>query len=221
MRVRILHRAVLAGCALGVAVHAWGFPGFARQTKAACAACHANPAGGAELTLAGKTFKVDRKKAPTAPAAGADYVGINRCRMCHLQQFKSWQDTRHASALATLETAPDSAVAAMAGKLKVVPKGKPSESNDCVVCHVTGFRLPGGYPAADSARTAAVANVTCEACHGPGGRHVSAPLAEKKKFINRNVTANLCIQCHTPVITPKFDFEEFKKRGVHWIKASG
>jgi hypothetical protein len=222
MRVKILHRGVLAVCALlVVAVHAWSFPGYARQTKAACAACHVNPAGGSEFTEAGKAFKTDKTKAAAAKAAGADYVGINKCRMCHLKEYKSWQETKHANALAALKTAPDTTVAAMASKLHVELKGKPSESDDCVICHVTGFHLPGGYPAADSAKTAAVTNVTCEACHGPGSKHVSAPLAEKKKLINRNVTANLCTQCHTPVITPKFNFEEFKKRGVHVVKASG
>ena len=108
----------------------------------------------------------------------------------------------------------------MAARLKVELKGKASENEACIVCHVTGFKLAGGYPAADSARTAAVTHVACEACHGPGGKHVAASMAEKKKLINRAVTANLCTQCHTAVISPKFNFEEFKKVGVHAIKAS-
>jgi hypothetical protein len=109
----------------------------------------------------------------------------------------------------------------MAAKLKVELKGPAAENDACVVCHVTGFRLAGGFPAADSAKNAALGAVGCESCHGPGGKHVLAALAEKKKTINRSVTEKLCVQCHTPVISPKFDFEDAKKRGVHRLKSDG
>jgi len=220
MRVKMHYRGILVtGIVLAWAAHAWAFPESARQTKAACASCHANPAGGAALTAAGKEFK-EEKKAPEVKAAGADYVGINKCKMCHPTEFKSWQTTKHATAFAMLKSAPDTAIAAMAANLKVDLKGAASENDACVTCHVTGFHLPGGYPAADSAKTAAVTNVACEACHGPGSKHVTAPMAEKKKTINRNVTANLCMQCHVAATSPTFNFEEFKKRGTHAMKAS-
>jgi len=44
-------------------------------------------------------------------------------------------------------------------------------------------------------------------------------MAEKKKFISRAVSANMCKQCHTPAMTPNFNYEEFVKKGVHPIKA--
>jgi hypothetical protein len=85
---------------------------------------------------------------------------------------------------------------------------------------VTGYQLAGGYPAADSVKSAALSGVTCENCHGPGSLHVAAPAAEKKKFTNKSASAAMCMQCHTPVATPGFKYEEFVKRGVHVVPAA-
>lgn len=207
---------MVVGFALVLAIQAWAYPEAARQTKAACAACHVNPAGGAALSDAGKAFKAE-KKAPDTKVAGAEYVGPNKCRMCHLKEHKSWGETRHAKAFAMLKTAPDSTVAKVAKMMGVELKGPAAQSDACVVCHVTGFKLPGGYPAADSVKNVSLMAVSCESCHGPGGKHVAATMADKKKMIDRAVTANMCTQCHTPAFSPKFNFEEFKKKGVHAV----
>jgi cytochrome c554/c'-like protein len=203
---------------LSLAIHAWAFPQYARDSKLACVTCHTNPAGGASLKPAGTAFKADMTKAPAADTAkAADYVGINKCKMCHMKQYKAWQETKHAGALAGLQKADAKATADMAAKLKVEVAGSPAKADGCVGCHVTGFHLAGGYPAADSTKTAAVSNVTCESCHGPGSLHVAAPMAEKKKFINRAVTAHLCTQCHTAATSPAFKFDDYVKRGVHQV----
>jgi hypothetical protein len=212
--------ALMTATTLILAVRAWPFPEFARQTKAACAACHASPAGGAELSAAGTAFMKDHKKGPKEAVSGADYVGDNRCQSCHLEQHASWNETRHAHALENLKSAPDSAVAKMASALKIKLKGPAAENDACVACHVTGFKLSGGYPNPDSLRNAGVARVSCESCHGPGSRHVTAPIAMKKKFINGRVSESTCRQCHTAATSPKFAFEDYKKRGVHVLKAS-
>jgi hypothetical protein len=204
-----------------LAVHAWAFPEFARQSKLACAACHSNPAGGADLSDAGKVYKADMTKAPAAAAAkAAEYVGVNKCKMCHLKQYKAWRETKHSNALVNLQKADAKAAGDMAARLKVELKGPAAQNDACVTCHVTAFHLAGGYPAADSAKTAAVSNVTCESCHGPGSLHVAAAMADKKKSINKAVTANMCMQCHTPAMSPAFKFEEYAKRGVHVVAAA-
>ena len=197
---------------------AWGFPAFARQTKAACEACHANPAGGVELTAVGKAFKEDHKAAVPTDAKANEYVGSAKCRMCHSKQHKAWMATPHASAWKALAGADEKKVAEMAAKGKIEAKAPATESDACVTCHVTGFHLAGGFPAADSTKNAALENVTCEACHGPGSRHVAASMADKKKMINVP-GEKLCRQCHTPEFSPKFNFEEFKKR-VHPAEAA-
>ena len=211
-----------AGIGLSLALHAWAYPEFARQSKLACVTCHANPAGGADFTDAGKAYKADMTKAPAAAAVkAAEYVGVNKCKMCHLKQYKAWQETKHASALVFLQKADAKAAADMAARLKVELKGPAAQNDACVTCHVTGFKLAGGYPAADSAKTAGVSNVTCESCHGPGSLHVAAAMADKKKLINKAVTANMCTQCHTAVMSPAFKFEEYKLRGVHAVAKTG
>ena len=195
------------------------FPDVARETKAACAACHVNPAGGSGLTDAGTAWKTD-KKAPETAVAGAKYVGAAKCKMCHMKEYTSWKTTKHADAMTTLATAPDSSKAKMAAALKVELTGPADKDATCLRCHTTGFQMTGGYPAADSAATAAVAMVSCESCHGPGSQHISAKMAEKKNFINRNVTAAMCTQCHTAEMSPAFNFDEYKAKGLHVMKAA-
>jgi hypothetical protein len=204
--------------ALGLAAQAWAFPSITMKTKAACAACHVSPAGGAELTAAGKAYGAE-KKVPEAKVAGAEYVGSKKCMMCHPKQHKSWAETAHAKAFTNLKAATGEPVAAFAKAMGVELKGKAAESDACVGCHVTGFKMAGGYPAADSTKNVALAAVGCEGCHGPGSKHVTAPMAEKKKAIYGTVSAKMCMDCHTAAASPKFDYAEFKKKGVHAVAA--
>jgi hypothetical protein len=202
-----------------VAYQAWAYPGFARKTKAACASCHINPAGGPGLSDAGKAYLADASKVPAA-GAGAEYVGANKCRMCHMKEHKAWMVTGHPKAMELLKGAPDSTVAKFAARLKTEVTGPADKADACLTCHVTGFKLPGGYPAADSTKNANLAFMGCEGCHGPGSKHIAAPLADKKKFISREVPEKLCVQCHTPAMSPKWDFADYKKRGVHIVPAA-
>jgi hypothetical protein len=194
---------------------AFAYPQFARENKLACAACHANPAGGAALTEGGTAFKADHAKLPKSDAASIDYVGVNKCKMCHLSQYKVWQASKHANSFAALTSGPAETKAAMAKALGIELPADPSKDDRCVACHVTGFQLAGGYPAADSVKTAGVMNVSCENCHGPGGKHVSVPTPEKKKWINRDNGAAFCQTCHTTATSPNFKFAEFHAKIVH------
>jgi hypothetical protein len=49
---------------------------------------------------------------------------------------------------------------------------------------------------------------------------LSAAKAEKKKFIYKDVSARMCTQCHTPTMTPAFNYDEMMKKGVHPKKAA-
>ena len=207
-------RIVVPALGLLIAAQLWAFPQFARDTKAACAACHANVAGGADLTDAGKAYKADKTAPTAAPAKTADYVGNTKCKMCHMKEHKAWSATSHAKALANLQAADTAKANAVSRATGIAINGSAAKTDGCVGCHVTGFQLAGGYPAADSVKTAAVSMVSCESCHGPGSAHVAAPAAERKKFINTGVSANMCTQCHTAQTSPKFNFEEYAKK-VH------
>ena len=165
---------VIGLCAIVVAQRAQAFPAHARESKAACAACHMNVAGGPDLTEIGKKYKADSTTAIPTDVKGADYVGNNKCKMCHSKQFKAWQLTKHANAWVGLQKADAHFAHELAEKLNIKLEGNPVTVDACVTCHVTGFHLPGGYPGADSVKTAALINVTCENCHGPGSMHIAA-----------------------------------------------
>ena len=208
----------------GLATHqVWAYPSVARTTKAACAACHTSVAGGAALTDAGKAYKADHTKLPAGDVKGAEYIGANKCKMCHIKEYKSWAETKHAHAYEALAAAKAEDVKAIAEKLKIELTGSADKTDACVDCHVTGFHLAGGYPAADdSTKNANLALMGCEGCHGPGSIHASkdTPKEKKHEFINKGVTENMCKSCHVPEMSPKFDFAEYKAKGVHAIAAA-
>jgi hypothetical protein len=123
---------------------------------------------------------------PNKEGLRAKYIGSDRCADCHAHAFATWQKTPHGHATETLE------------KLK-----HPSNRNwdpECMMCHTTGFKHPGGYndpidlanwPPAAGQRPDAKAlakhnngtkpdhvglrGVGCESCHGPGSEHVKNP----------------------------------------------
>lgn len=217
---RTTTRLGLAILLLAAAGSAWAFPRFARLTQKNCATCHTSVAGGEDLTGAGKAFKADNTKAPSADVEGATYVSNNKCKMCHITEYKSWQTTPHAKALDVLKSANAAKTAEMAERLGVKVEGAASESPACLACHVAGHALVGGYPAADSLKTAGLSGVTCESCHGPGSKHVAAAKAAKKSAINGKVSEKFCRECHTPAMSPKFEFAVYSAKGLHAKKAA-
>jgi hypothetical protein len=217
LKSRLIGLAAIA-ILIGTAGSAWAFPQFAMSTKASCNTCHSNPAGGAALNDAGKAYKADNTKAPTAAADGAAYVGT-KCKMCHSKEYKAWQDTPHSKSLLALKTSTPEKIAEMAKRLGVELKGPADKDDRCLACHVTGFHLDGGFPAADSTKSAALSSVACEMCHGPGSKHVAAAKADKKANINGAVGEAMCRSCHTKEMSPDFDFAKFKAKGVHAVPA--
>lgn len=120
---------------------------------------------------------------------GNFYVGVSRCRLCHMPAYNFWKKTRHARAYPTL-----------------VKKGKQFDL-DCIGCHVVGWQKPGGLY--DIKNPQRLANVQCENCHSYGGLHASTG---DKKRIHRNVTAKTCTTCHQGTHDPKFNFHKKVQR---------
>ena len=123
--------------------------------------------------------------AASAPQ-GAKYVGSEACRGCHSHMYGTWIETSHSKAFS-----------ALVGAEQKDPK--------CVKCHVTGFGQPGGFVDMDT--TAAMQNVGCESCHGPGSAHVDAVKNRVRgqpwdTSINR-MPDNTCVQCHNTHINWK------------------
>lgn len=135
---------------------------------------------------------MDAQPAPaTQPVAHeSPYVGASACAQCHDAQYKIWEKTGHAHAMATLE------------------RKSQQFDNECVRCHVVGFNN-GGFQTLIS--TPQLANVQCEACHGPGRAHISAPA----KGFGFMPTPTGCVQCHTKENSPDFNFATYWPKIQH------
>jgi len=116
----------------------------------------------------------------TSDAARDHFLGATVCARCHATEFAQWQATRHARAWQSLVDA------------------KAGERPECLSCHVTGARAPGGFRAAeDSTKTG---GVQCEMCHGMGSQHDAYPVRA------RRITAATCGRCHDDANDAGFDY---------------
>ncbi len=91
---------------------------------------------------------------------------------------------------------------AHAKSIKVLEAKAEADNEECLACHTTGL----GTNASEKA-------VSCESCHGPGGDHVAA--GGDASTIEKINDESLCLKCHTDEWSPDFDFEEYKKTGIH------
>lgn len=164
---------------------------------------------------------------------GAKYVGAKKCKMCHMKQYKSWAKTKMAK---TFEVLKPGVSAEAKTKLKFDPQKDYTKDPKCLVCHTTGFNLPGGYkiPKKGDSKAAAQAKLnegtTCEACHGPGSKYL--PLHKKimsrKKYTFETLHQagqiraddSSCTPCHnrrnpTAGADFHFDYEKYKGEDTH------
>lgn len=123
----------------------------------------------------------------TADEVENTYVGDNAksCKMCHKAQVEAWLEWPMAS-----------------GWDKLSDEEKLSE--DCISCHVTGYGEPGGFVSEEE--TPGLVGIQCEACHGPAGLHMKAPITDKDA---RNATVSPpdeanCLKCHIEEGNPNF-----------------
>jgi hypothetical protein len=128
----------------------------------------------------------------TAPPPDiAPFVGAPGCQSCHEEAFKTWQASKHAHAIATLE------------------RLKRDFTVACVTCHVTGSGADfGGF--VNPRATSQLVNVQCEACHGPGQPHLDDPASPYGP-----VKKELCRSCHSPATDPSFEYDKRWKTIAH------
>jgi hypothetical protein len=142
--------------------------------------------------------EINRKEAPLvdvkkmmAMYEGAAYVQSGACKDCHAEEYRIWEESKHAHAFRILEE-------------------KHQDYNpECVGCHTTGFRRPTGYVNAKS--TPDLMNVQCESCHGPGKGH---PETVGKGYGAANL--DTCRPCHTAENSPDFDPTAYMVKIRHW-----
>ena len=126
----------------------------------------------------------------------AEYVGAQACRDCHNEQYETWGKTVHASIYKS-----EQAMAAPAEEM---------------FRYNTGVGASGGYP------ELGLEGVQCEACHGPGERHVNEPDVKDKGYIislggkcSSCVVEQICRGCHTFEFDPEFNFEKQIEKVQH------
>lgn len=155
-------------------------------------------------------------------AVRAQYVGASRCRVCHLPQAKSWQETRMAKAFELLK--PGVAAEAKTAH-KLDPAKDYTKDGTCLACHTTGYGQPGGFVSLE--KTPNLAGIQCEACHGPGQDYLKpGKMTLQNKDYKRAVLVAagmevpsevMCRKCHnekSPFYQP-FDYEARKRQGTH------
>lgn len=116
--------------------------------------------------------------------AATTYVGADKCKMCHMEKFKTWSATGMSKAWDRIKDAED--------------------KEKCYSCHTTGYGRPGGFVSLE--KTPNLLGVQCETCHGPGGAHLALGIANKdpqarKSTINKNIQD--CRTCHSPHVPDK------------------
>jgi hypothetical protein len=133
---------------------------------------------------------------PKAIASGVvahDYVGAERCRSCHVEEYEIWSKGPHAGALGALGE---------------------HERKDarCKQCHTM---VPSDVDPS-------LEGIQCETCHGPGKWYSvdwsmrDAELRELQGFTK--VDSKTCTRCHTdstPSIEP-FVYEKKLEKIRHW-----
>ena len=115
----------------------------------------------------------------------SDFVTSQACATCHADAFQVWESSAHAHAI------------------DILIRERKQFDTQCVICHVTGSGQPGGFE--DLYRTAHLANVQCEACHGQGREHSRQPTVFKMEPLG----PNSCVTCHNRSNSPEFEFVSY------------
>jgi hypothetical protein len=129
--------------------------------------------------------------AKVEPAVESDFITSVNCAPCHQAAFDVWSKSKHAHAI------------------EILVKEKKQFDTSCVVCHVTGSGKPGGF--LDLYRTAQLANVQCEVCHGAGREHRLNPGSAKAA----KAGIETCVVCHTKSNSPEFEFASYWEKIKH------
>jgi cytochrome c2 len=135
-----------------------------------------------------------------AEAKKPTYVGSKACKTCHQGEkngkiFEQWSESKHANAMARLDSA----------------KGETKDPK-CLKCHTVGYGAGGFGEAGKEALD--LAGVGCESCHGPGSEYKAMKVM---KDHDASIAAGLwvpeektCTACHNAE-SPTFKGFNFKE----------
>ena len=148
----------------------------------------------------------------TMLAKDITFVGSKKCGMCHKKdsagkQLKIWQDSKHANAFKTLQSA----------KADSIAKGKAVEDPNCLKCHATGYDLDAKMLGKDFKIEQ---GIQCETCHGAGSGykskktmkdHAKSVAVGMVEYKDQKAVEAQCVTCHNDK-SPTFKAFDFEKR---------
>lgn len=140
------------------------------------------------------------------------FIGVKACSACHKGEkgkmiYEQWLSTKHAEAYKTLLGQKSKDIAR-----KIGLKQEPSEADECLVCHATGY-MENEIRQASAKKEE---GVTCEACHGAGSLYKSKhgkDKAEEGKKLGLALSDNdpkVCARCHNKKSPTYVEFD-YKK----------
>ena len=118
------------------------------------------------------------------------FAGETVCKTCHPLAHEKWSTSRHGKAYETLR------------------KINKAFDPECLICHVVGYNTPGGF--ISELDTPDLKNVQCEVCHGPGKKHISAPMPGFGMKARK-----ACKKCHVKNHSPRFNFNKYWPKIKH------
>jgi len=156
------------------------------------------------------------------------YVGVKKCKMCHIKEYKSWKKTEMATSFENLKPGVKAEAKKKAG---LDPQKDYTHDPKCLKCHTTGYGKPGGFKSIEE--TPKLAGVQCEECHGPGSEYRKVMRNRKFKMgeakaaglIIPSENEKVCLECHggespfNEKLDPKYKFnfkERLKKTHKHY-----
>jgi len=129
-----------------------------------------------------------QEKSPSS--AASEYASSAACSKCHLAQYIKWNSSDHARATGVLVN-------------------KPADFDaSCLACHASGHQKGAAAPS----QWAAMQNVHCEQCHGPGKDHIANPTKAYSRVADMRTG---CTGCHTPETSPSFDLKTYWEKIKH------
>lgn len=126
-----------------------------------------------------------------------EFIGSDRCRICHEKAYALWSQSPHAKAQARLSA---------------------SEQKElrCLFCHATDARK--------NLSRFQFSDVQCEACHGPGRQHLERMVSaeaggEKRTSGLLDLSEAVCRDCHSDSRSPslsEFEYQKSLAKIRHW-----
>jgi hypothetical protein len=149
------------------------------------------------FVMAGQAGALDLDSRGGPPIVGGGYIGSKACSECHPRQYERFMTY-------SLKSKAYQAVEKMAKGLT------DQERESCFACHTTGYQRPTGFVNID--KTPHLADVGCEACHGPGTLHTQTM---DMAHIVKTVTIDVCERCHGEDLVRSFRYRRVIYAGAH------